>query len=70
MEVNDRCPCGSGKKVKRCCATRIDMSQTRRTSFHPETVEMDGVEHPVTAKKDVGPSLSLMAFMSMLMPGL
>ncbi|HVS13168.1 MAG TPA: SEC-C metal-binding domain-containing protein [Thermoanaerobaculia bacterium] len=45
---NSRCPCGSGRKVKRCCRTSVEV----RALEHP----------PVLAERGIDPTAGLRAF--------
>ena len=51
---NDPCPCGSGKKYKKCCLTKDQEATSKQASasLSPETTHTQAVM-PITPKRDV-----------------
>jgi predicted Zn-dependent protease len=57
---NDPCPCGSGKKHKKCCSVTDDVASTKQAASHSESGEAhvcdfcaDELEDELNARADV-----------------
>lgn len=48
---NERCPCGSGRKVKRCCGQKRGSSAEQLAHAHLASRAQEAVENPLTSLK-------------------
>jgi hypothetical protein len=55
---NDRCPCGSGKKAKRCCLSAIQVLAALPPHLRQQVVVAQILGHPVLSPPPQPPSLT------------